>query len=177
VTRLVVLGVFVLAVAAVADGLRGGGTAEPRAQDRAASVRLVESELHKFAAAGDRLPDRLLRNGREYLSADAIRAAFPVDVPGPIAISRIAVARDGTLALAVYRFPSARPAQGALEFWHGRRSAGGFGVPPGYFGGGLAFNRDGSLVATFSHDGQLRGIFDRTGRHVDGLPESFLTLE
>jgi hypothetical protein len=65
---------------------------------------------------------------------------------------------------------------GAVELWRDRRPAGGFGVPPGYFGGGVAFNRDGSLLAMFSYDGQLRGVFDLTGRPVEGLHESFLAV-
>ena len=178
-TRLIVLGVLALAVVAVADGLRSRATTAPRvAEPTPPTVRLVDGGGHEFVAAGERLQDRVLRNGVAYLSADAIRAAFPVDVPGPIDISRIAVARDGsTIALALYRFPSATPAQGAVELWSDRRPVGGFGVPPGYFGGGLTFNRDGSLVATFSYDGQLRGVFDRTGRRIEGLPQSFLAAE
>ncbi len=177
-TRLVVLGVLALAVVAAADGLRARSASPPRVQAKpSAPVRLVDGGRHDYATAGDRLQDRVLLKGKEYLGAEAVRAAFPVDVPGPIAISRIAVARDGTLALALYRFPSATPAQGAIELWSDRTPVGGFGVPPGYFGGGVAFNRDGSLLATFSYDGQLRGVFDRTGRPVDGLPESFLAVE
>jgi hypothetical protein len=178
VTRLVVLGVAVLAALAVADGLRGtGGPASGDPERPGRQVGVIDSPPRDFVAVGRRLENRVLRNGREYLSAAAIRAAFPVDVPGPIVISRMAVARDGTLALALYRFPSATPAQGALEFWRDRKPVGGFGVPPGYFGGGVAFNHDGTLVATFSYDGQLRGVFDRSGRRVDGLPGSFLAVD
>ncbi|MDQ4081966.1 MAG: hypothetical protein M3123_03645, partial [Actinomycetota bacterium] len=113
----------------------------------------------------------------EYLSRDAVARAFPVRVEGPLDISKVAVAPDGTLVLAVYRFPADRPAQGALEFWRGRTLLSAFPVPPGYFGGGLAFNRDGSLVATFSYDGQLRGVFDRRGRRLESLPTSFLYVD
>ena len=180
-TKLIVAAVLVLAGAAAADAVRN---LERRDTRRVAAeewslqrARLVPTEAARFTAAGPSLKKRILRDGREYLSAAAIEDAFPVPVQGPIDISKVAVAPNGTLVLAIHRFPPQGEARGAVEVWKGRTFAGGFGVPTGYFGGGLAVNRDGSLVATFSYDGQLRGIFDRTGRRVDGVPESFPAVE
>ena len=179
--RLVVVAVFVLAAAAAGDAFRGGGAEERgrRAAEQEPSERpgrLVSGSLHRFSAAGPFLQKRVLRGGREFLSADAVERAFPGDVEGPLDISKVAVAPDGTLVLAVYRFPPGRPAVGALQFWRDRRLVGAFQVPPGFFGGGLAFNQDGRLVALFSHDGQLRGVYDRRGHLKSGLPDSFLVV-
>ena len=179
--RLVVVAVFVLAAAAAGDAFRGGGAGErlpPRVQEdpREQPTPLVPGNRHPYVAAGPFLQKRVLRGGREFLSAEAVERAFPGEAEGPLDISKVAVAPDGTLVLAVYRFPPGRAAVGALQFWRGRRLESAFDVPPGYFGGGLAFNRDGTLVALFSYDGQLRGVYDREGRIRRGLPESFLSL-
>ena len=181
-SRVVVTAVFVLAAAAAGDAVRGVGSEEAArlgsAREPAVpATRLGPSGARRFAADGAFLRKRVLRSGKEYLDAAAVEKAFPVPVDGPLDISKIALAPDGTLVLAVYRFPSDGPARGALELWRGRRLVGAFPVPPGYFGGGLAFDRDGSLIATFSYDGQLRGVFDRRGRRLSGLPESFLYVD
>jgi hypothetical protein len=177
----VLLGLVVLAAAAIGDAVRGvtRGADDPSAAEAARSptVRLVRTNAPRFSAAGPYLKKRVLRDGREYLSAEAVEAAFPVPVEGPIDIAKLAVAQDGTLALAVYRFPPQGDARGAVELWKGQRPVGAFGVPSGYFGGGLALNRDGTLVATFSYDGQLRGIFDRQGRPVSDAVDSFLYVD
>ena len=185
VSKLVILATFVLAAAAAGDALRGvggaerpsvsgGGVAEEATRE---PTRLVGPRATEFRAEGNFLRNRILRSGREYLSREAVARAFPVRVEGPLDISKVAVAPDGTLVLAVYRFPADRAAQGALELWRGRTLVSAFPVPPGYFGGGLAFNRDGSLIATFSYDGQLRGVFDRNGRRLERLPTSFLYVD
>jgi hypothetical protein len=182
-SRAVVAALVVLALVAAGDALRrvgssdpGGGpsTGEPA---RAERVELAAAEPAEFVAVGPRLADRVLRGDREYLSADAIAAGFPGPARGPIHVAQIAVARNGTLALGVYRFPSAQPIQGAVELWRGRRLVGAFTVPSGYFGGGIAVDRSGSYVAGFSHDGALRGVFDRNGRRLDGLPASFVLVD
>ena len=184
--RLVVIAVFVLAAAAAGDAFRGGGsggepTATPphEARQERSSVRnpaqgFVLPRESRFEGDGRFLHQRVLRAGREYLSAEAIEKAFPGEDIGPIDVSKIAVAPDGTLALAVYRFPNGRPAAGALLFWRGRELVGSFAVPPGHFGGGLAFSADGDLVALFSHDGALRGVYDRHGRRLEDFPDRFL---
>jgi hypothetical protein len=181
-TKLVVAAVLVLAAAAAGDALRGVGAGERWSGGRTAPQRVESTALRRgraeeYASSGAFLRKRVLRSGREYLGAEAIERAFPVRTEGPLDISKVAVAPDGTLVLAIYRFPASGEAEGALELWRGRRLVGAFSVPPGYFGGGLAFNRDGSLLATFSYDGQLRGVFDRQGRRLSGLPESFLSVD
>jgi len=181
--RFLVVAVFVLAAAAAGDAFRGepgrvAALERPAVEERAtvAPPRLVLGKANRFRAVGPFLNKRVLRAGKEHLPAEAVEAAFPGDVAGPLDISKVAVAPDGTLVLAVYRFPLGRPAVGALQFWRDRRLLSAFEVPTGYFGGGLAFSRDGRLVALFSHDGGLRGVYDRGGRLLSGLPDSFLSV-
>jgi hypothetical protein len=179
ITKAVVVAVFLLAAAAAGDALRGVGAEKgsgrpaPRA-DPPLAPRLPRPRVPAFTAEGELVRKRVLRGGKSYLSAEAVSGAFPGKADGPLDVSKIAVAPDGTLVLAVYRFPSDRPAVGALELWRGRTLVGAFQVPPGFFGGGLAFSRDSRYVATFSHDGALMGVFDRRGRLVSGLSDSFL---
>lgn len=181
-TRLVVASVVVLAVVAAGDSLRPsepGETTRPAAApgSRGEPARFLQVPTSEFEGEGAFLHDHVVRAGKAYLSADAIEAAFPVAVDGPLDISKLALAPDNTLVLAVYRFPVYGGARGALEFWRNRELVGAFAVPPVDFGGGLAFNRDGSLVATFSRDGRLRGIFDRRGRRVSGLADAFVVVD
>lgn len=183
-SKLLVVAVFALAAAAAGDAFRGGGgdvrpTAGAVEQERRESRRdaaegFVLPREGRFDADGRFLRKRVLRAGREYLSADAIEKAFPGEQQGPLDVSKVALAPDGTLVLAVYRFPFGRRAAGALLFFRGRELVGSFAVAPGNFGGGLAFSRDGDLVALFSHDGALRGVYDRTGRRLEEFPVRFL---
>ena len=160
--------VLVVAAAAALDVVLGFVPAKRAAgeisETPTESSGLVRGRDHAFTLAGDRVRNRVLRDGREYLSPEAIAAAFPLPVGGVVDIANLAVAPDGTLVLAVWRFPSGRPMRTALEFWRGRRPVGGFGVPPGHVAGGLAFSPDARLVATFGPNGDLRGVFDREGR-------------
>jgi hypothetical protein len=175
--RLVVAAVFVLAAAAAGDALREPGAEErtrARPPDAPEQVRFAPPRPQQFRAVGAFLSQRVVRAGKEYLSAEQVDRAFPGDAQGPLDISKVVQAPDGTLVLAVYRFPPGRAAVGALQFWQGKRLQSAFTVPPGFFGGGLAFDRTGRYVALFSHDGQLRGIYDRRGRLQEGLPEIFL---
>jgi hypothetical protein len=180
-TRVLVAAMVLLAAAAAGDALRGSGADGSSPHERApvpeAERRLVGQLRSLFRPGGARLDDRVLYAGREYLGSKAIADAFPSDVRGPVHIAKLTVARDGTLALGVYRFPSGRPFEGAVELWRRRRLVGAFRVPDGYFGGGLALSRDARYVATFSHDGQLRAVFDRTGRRLSHLPDSFLYVD
>ena len=163
----------VLTGLATADALRRGTDPAPalpprNEAQRAPATRFAVATTGGFEGAGPYLHNRVERNGREYLSAEAIEAAFPVPVDGPLDISKIAVAPDGTLVLAVYRFPAEGEAHGALEVWDRRRLVSAFPVPSGYFGGGLGFSGDAKLIATFSYDGAVRGVFDRSGRRLGG---------
>jgi hypothetical protein len=181
-TRPVVLAVAVIAAAAGADAVRGVVSASPTEERRAAAgvepeaTRLVTGDSHRFALAGERLNDTVLRDGEPFLSREEIGAAFPVPVGGPVDVARLAVAPDDTLALAVYRFPSGRPFEGAIELWRRGKSLGGFGVPPGSFAGGLAFSEDGERIWTFGPDGEVRAVFDRRGRPLTDLAESALVV-
>ncbi|MBD0291566.1 MAG: hypothetical protein ICV74_09950 [Thermoleophilia bacterium] len=185
ITRLVVAAVFVLAAAAAGDAFRpAGGTdapARPAAGSPSGSVagvpRSGRERTPRYVGEGSFLRKSVVRGRREYLSAEAVEDAFPGSATGPIDISKIAVAPDGTLVLAVYRFPAGQPAVGAVQFWRHRRLVGAFVVPPGFFGGGMAFDRTGALVALFSRDGALRGVYDRAGRRLQGLPASFLLVD
>jgi hypothetical protein len=174
VTRLVVAAVLLLAAAAAGDALRGRAEPDPREDGRAPPpAQLVASHARGFAVTGERLDDRVLLHGEAYLGREALADAFPAPVGGPIHVGKLAAAADGTLALGIYRFPSAQPLERAVELWRDGRLLGAFTVPPGYFSGGLAVSRDGTVVATFGHDGALRGVFDRRGRRLPALPASF----
>lgn len=176
--KLVVVAVFFLAAAAAGDALRGVGAEERGALDRGGASEggplLVVGLRHDYAVVGgDLFRNRIVRSGAQFLSTDEVAAAFPGESKNPIDVSKIAVAPDGTLVLGVYRFRPGLSAEGAVELWNGRRLVGAFLVPPGYFGGGFAFTRDSALIATLSYDGTLNGVFDREGRLVSRLGESF----
>ena len=164
------MAVLALAATAAVDVVLGFAPSKATGTDStgraSASSALVPGRDHGFTLAGRRMRNRVLRAGREHLGPEAVASAFPLPIEGPIAIANLAVAPDGTLVLAVWRFPSGRPMATALEFWRDRRAIGGFGVPPGHVAGGLAFSPDGQLVATFGPHGDLRGVFDRRGRRV-----------
>ena len=170
-TKLVLLLVAVIAAVATADALRDSSRESvPRTAERQAPTapaqRFTPGAPSGFFGNGHYLHTQVLSEGRVHLSEDAVAEAFPAPVEGPIDISKVALAPDGTLVLAVYRFPAVSDARAGLELWRGRELVGAFTVPPGSFAGGIAFNRDGSLVATFSRDGELRGVFDRDGNRV-----------
>jgi hypothetical protein len=173
VTKLVVTAVLVLAALAAADAFR----AAPR--ERAVSGRdlsnretfVVHRASSALVAAGSFSHERVLRNGREYLSAEAVDAAFPVPLENaPFDIAYVAGTADGTVALAVYKFPSDGPVRAAVELWRGRKLLRAFPVPEGIFAGGLGFAEDGRLVAGLSSDGLLVHLFTRDGRPAGREP-------
>ncbi len=173
--RALVVAVVLLAAAATVDAFREAGGDDGERDGRragATAAPALVSGAGEFLPVGRRLDDRVLRGSEEYLSAEAIADAFPAPVGGPIDVAKVAAAPNGTLALGIYRFPSAQPAQGAVEVWADGRLVGAFTVPPGYFGGGLALTPDGRRIAAFGHDGSLRGVFDRQGRRLPGLDGS-----
>lgn len=176
--RIVVAAVLVLAAAAVTEslGLVGGDSApargaEPEARPEPAFVLAGEGT---FAGDGRRLRDRVLRDGVEYLSAEEVGDAFPGSGRGLIDILRIAAGPDDTLALGVIRFPPGLRPETGVVLWRGREPVGAFLVEPGSFGGGIAFGRTNDLVALFSHDGGLRGVYDLSGRRLEDFPDRFL---
>ena len=167
--RLVVAAVLALAVLATADALdRSTGRDRVEAAPSAPGAPAIAADFSTrgdFAAAGSYLQTRVLRNGREYLSANAVDVAFPTDHDGPFDIADFAVGPDGTLALAVYRFPADHPAHAGIELWRGRRLVGAFTVAAGTAGGGLAFSEDGELIVLTTVDGE-RVAYTRGGRRA-----------
>jgi hypothetical protein len=178
--RALVVAVVLLAALAAGDALRGGdGTskrpeaAEPqepattaRAPVVAGSSTLVPSRDTGLRAAGGFLHSRIVRGADEVLSADAVAEAFPSFMPGPIEIRHMGVAPDGTLVLAVRRFPPNHKLLGALELWRGTRLVATWEVPPRSFAGGIGFVRPGGRIALFALDGSLAAVYDRRGNEV-----------
>ena len=170
-SRIVLVAVVVLAAIAAADAVRTHGKDEIATRPTKFPAHAV---LHRstsgFLAVGPYTRNEVLRHGREYLSAGSVDAAFPSpDAGEPFDISHLATAPDGTLALAVYRFPAKEPAQAGIELWRGGRLLDAFQVPAGAFGGGLGFADDGRLVATLLADGHSVVLFTRQGKRVGSV--------
>jgi hypothetical protein len=170
-SRLVLVAVLVLAAIAAADALRHGGEeAVVRPRNAAAVPDVSHRAPSGYVAVGPFMHKEVLRRGQRYLSSDSVDAAFPSpDAGEPFDISHLATAPDGTLALAVYRFPAKAPAQAGIELWREGRLLDAFTVPPGAFGGGLGFAADGRLVATLLADGQSVLLFTRSGKRVGSM--------
>lgn len=178
--RLLVVAVVLLAALAAGDALRGGdGTSDrtgPAPPQQAAtttpapalegSSSLVPSRPSGLRAAGGFLRSRIVRGAEEVLSADAVAEAFPSYVPGPIEIRHMGVAPDGTLVLAVRRFPTNHKLLGALELWRGTSLVATWEVPPRWFAGGIGFVKPGGRIALFALDGSLAAVYDRQGKEV-----------
>jgi hypothetical protein len=182
--RLLVVAVVCLAALAAGDALRGGDdatpprarVAEPAATEPAAPETstsgsagqsvLVPARRTELRTAGGVLPSHVVRGADEVLSATAVAEAFPSFSDGPTEILHLAVAPDGTLVLAVRRFPSNHELEGALELWRGDRLVATWAVPPRWFAGGLAFVRPGGHIAVFGLDGGLAAVYDRRGNQV-----------
>lgn len=171
-SRLLLAAVVVLVAVAAADAIRPGGKERvvAEASERTAAPTAVHRASSGYVAVGPFTRKRVLRHGREYLSADAIDAAFPsLDRGEPFDVSHLATAPDGTLALAVYRFPAKKPVEAAVELWRDRRLVAAFEVPAGSFGGGLGFAADGRLVATLLADGHSVMLFTRAGERAGSI--------
>lgn len=170
-TRLLLTAVVVLVAVAAADAIR------PEGKERVISAAPVRSAARPavqrssgYIAVGPFTRKRVLHNGREYLSSESIDAAFPsLETGEPFDISHLATAPDGTLALAIYRFPAKEPAEAAVELWRDRRLLAAFPVPAGSFGGGLGFADEGRLVATLLSDGHSVVLFTRTGKRAGSV--------
>jgi hypothetical protein len=171
-TRLVLLAVVVLVAVAAADAVRPKGEERVVSSPQSAVVTLapVHRATSGYIAVGPLTRKRVFRSGREYLSADSVGSAFPsADAGEPFDISHLATAPDGTLALAVYRFPAKEPAQAGIELWRDGRLVRAFRVPPGSFGGGLGFAGNGRFVAMLLADGHSVVLFSRDGRRVGSV--------
>jgi hypothetical protein len=143
--RLVVLAVVALAAIAAADGVRGGG-GEPRLPAaRQPAVELLDAG--GFVSAG-KPRTRVLHKGRLYLTAEQIADAFPPPLEAVLySIGHVASAPDGTVALAIYNFGTIGSPRNVIELWRDGRLVHTFPVPPGTFGGGIGFTKDGQLGA------------------------------
>jgi len=171
-TRLLLAAVVVLVAVAAADAIRPDGKeqAVSAAPGPAAPQTSVERSSSGYVAVGDFTRKRVLHRGREYLSSEAIDAAFPsVETGEPFDISHLATAPDGTLALAIYRFPAKQPVEAGVELWRDGRLLAAFQVPAGSFGGGLGFADEGRLVATLFSDGHSVALFSRAGKRVGSV--------
>jgi hypothetical protein len=149
--RLVVGAVALLAVVIAFDAVRGGGDDG----ERGAPID------------GFRIDLASSRDGTWHPPA-SLRAAFPGDVDPPsVAISKVAVAPDDVVAIAVSHVTGVEPGRAAIQLWEGDRLVRAFDVPPGSFSRGLWFAGDGKYVATIGWNG--RGyLYDRDGRSVRG---------
>lgn len=165
IAKAVVLAVLILAGLATADAIRQDGrTTRTEVAPTAGDSPDVSFESGDYEAVGEATPTRVLRNGRLYLDADAIDAAFPAPLIGvPYSIAHIASGPNGTLALAIYKFPTIGPPRNGIELWRNGEPLGAIPVPPGTFGGGLGFTEDG-LVAAISAGGRRTTLFDFRGR-------------
>ena len=171
-TRLLLVAVVVLVAVAAADAIRPDGEERTvsAAPGRPTAQPAVHTSSSGYVAAGAFTRKRVLHHGREYLSSDAIDAAFPSLESGePFDISHLAVAADGTLALAIHRFPAKEPVEAGIELWQEGRLLAAFQVPAGSFGGGLGFADEGRLVATLLSDGHSVVLYTRTGKRVGSV--------
>jgi hypothetical protein len=172
-TKLVVAAVLLLALAATADAIRPRPTESARAQPGGPTAAAVvhPQSSSGFTAGGKIAHTRVLRFGREFLGAEAIRNAFPVPLRGAaFDIAHLAARPDGTLVLAIYAFPQARPPADGIEIWRNGRLESSFEVPVGSFGGGVGFASDGRLVAALAGDGMLVSLFTLSGRPAGRQP-------
>ena len=171
-SRLVLAAVVVLVAVAAADAIRPESHERTvaKASSRTAAPTSVQRSSSGYVAVGPFTRKRVLRHGKEYLSTESIDGAFPsLDGGEPFDISHLATAPDGTLALAIYRFPAKEPVEAAVELWRERKLLAAFPVPAGSFGGGLGFADEGRLVATLLSDGHSVVLFTRTGKRVGSV--------
>jgi hypothetical protein len=171
--KLVVAAVLLLAFVAAADAIRPRPSESAQAQSGGSIAAPVvhPQSSSGFTAGGKIAHTRVLRFGREFLGAEAIRNGFPVPLHGAaFDIAHLAARPDGTLVLAIYAFPQGRPAADGIEVWRNRRFEGSFEVPIGSFGGGIGFASDGRLVAALAGDGMLVSLFTRSGRPAGQQP-------
>jgi hypothetical protein len=175
--RFLVGAVFVLMVVAAADAVRGSGSnrvlgkPEPRLDVALPGGPANEGQGFVASADGRLTSTRVVRHGKEVLSSDQVDEAFsvPFEEGGTFDIADVAVAPDGTLAVAVYEFPAAGSVQSGVELWKGDRLLAAFEVAPGSFAGGIGFTDDG-FVAAFEHDGRGATVYDRSGRRRGYVP-------
>jgi hypothetical protein len=166
ISRLVVLAVLALAAIAAAEAVRQPGAARVVQAAEPQEPLELRPDFGRYRAVGALVRTRVLRDGEPYLGRAEIDAGFPGSLRGiPYSIAGLAVAPDRTLAVAVYKFPTAESPRNAIELWRDGRLLGAFTVPPGTFGAGLAFTADGRIAAVSAHDGRAT-LFERDGRRI-----------
>jgi hypothetical protein len=139
--RIVVAAVALVALVATLDAVRSGDSRELE-RDRPASLHI------DLESATD---EQVVARNRVFGAFEGV-------------ISKSAVARDGTAAIAVSNVPGDRPPTAAIELWRKQRVVRTFRVPPGSFARGLWFT-DGGLIATIGWNG--RGwLWSRNGRRL-----------
>jgi hypothetical protein len=168
-TKLVVIAVLALAALATADAFRTRAATSAAGSESTPAPpkeRIVHPKTSSgFSAGGKNVHNRVLLNGREYLSPRQLAAAFPTPLPGALfSIAHLAADEDGTLVVAIYGFPGAGEAADGIEIWRHGRLESSFLVPVGTFGGGIGFAAEGRLVAGLSGDGLVVHLFTRRGR-------------
>ena len=165
-TKLVVIAVLVLTAVAAADAIRP----EPTETTLDGPAHAAEPIRHPvtssgYAPAGSSVHNRVDFRGREYLSPEQIRRAFPAPLPGAMfVIAHLAAGSDGTLVLAVYGFPAGADPVDAIQVWRDGALESAFLVRPGTFGGGIGFADEGHLIAALSPDGLVVNLFTKNGR-------------
>jgi hypothetical protein len=189
-TRVLVAGVVLLAALASGDALRdavSGGSAiavgeSERAPDSApiggARVRaavLVPPRETQLRTTGGLIQTRVVAGSREVLGEEEIARAFPASLPGPTEIVEFALAPDGSLVLALRRFPAAHRLLGAIEVWELERTRpttrptwrlrAAWPVAPRQFAGGLGFVSPDDRLALFGADGSITAVYP-----LDGMP-------
>jgi hypothetical protein len=148
--RAAVVAVAVLVVVAGVDAVRSGAPERERTPTRDGyRIDLASSRRHTNVPLA-----RLLR-------------AFPGRAPDDVAVSKVAVASDDVVAVALSYVPGDRPSRAAIELWHGRRLLNAFAVPVGSFSLGLWFAGDGDAIATIGWDERAR-VYDRRGTPLGG---------
>jgi hypothetical protein len=169
VTKLVVIAVLVLTVVAAADAIRPESTETTLGEPASAAERTRHPVASSgYAPAGSTIHNRVDLRGKEYLSSDEIRRAFPAPLPGAMfVIAHLAAGPDGTLVLAVYGFPAGEEPVDAIQIWRDGRLECSFLVRPGTFGGGIGFADEGRLIAALSPDGLVVNLFTKNG-HLAG---------
>ena len=161
-SKLVVVAIAALVAIAAADALRPHASVAPRTTTRPQpSVALSIPPVEAVYAQ-----EHVVQSGRVVLTPEQIDRGFPAPLSGPFTIQDLIVERDGTIAVAVVRFPPARQPRGAIEFWRKGRFVGGFTLPAELLSDGLGLSPGGRYLATYSAGHTRATFFDRRGNRV-----------
>ena len=150
--RVIVAVVAVLVVVAAIDALRSDGSEAAPAPRQSGYVIDISSS----------------RSGT-WLPAETLRDAFPRPRPRSVAISKVAVAPDEVVAVALSYVPGGDArSRAAIELWDGDTFVRAFSVPSGSFSLGMWFAGEGAeAIATIGWD-ERGHLYDREGRSLRG---------